>query len=44
MESFATLRGGEWKWSEKYWVWGKKSPVFYKTIIDWLAGHGIKVT
>jgi pimeloyl-ACP methyl ester carboxylesterase len=42
MESFATLRGGEWKWSENYWVWAKKSPVFYETIIEWLTKHGIK--
>lgn len=37
MESFATLYGGDWSWSEKYWVWAKKSPVFYETIIDWMS-------
>jgi pimeloyl-ACP methyl ester carboxylesterase len=41
MESFATLKGGEWKWPEKYWVWAKKSPLFYETIIAWLVKHRI---
>ncbi len=37
MESFATLYGGDWNWSANYWVWAKKSPLFYETIIDWLS-------
>ena len=41
MESFATLKGGAWSWPEKYWVWAKKSPLFYETIITWLAKHQI---
>jgi hypothetical protein len=39
MESFGTLRGGEWKWPENYWVWPKKSPLFYETIMEWLSGR-----
>lgn len=41
MESFSTLKGGEWKWPEKYWVWAKKSPLFYDSIITWLVKHRI---
>jgi hypothetical protein len=41
MESFSTLKGGEWKWPEKYWVWAKKSPLFYESIITWLVKHRI---
>lgn len=37
MERFATLYGGDWVWPEKHWVWAKKSPVFYETIIDWVS-------
>lgn len=37
MESFGTLKGGEWKWPENYWVWPKKSTLFYDTITDWLS-------
>ena len=37
MESFGTLKGGEWKWPENYWVWPKKSPLFYETIVEWLS-------
>lgn len=41
MESFATLKGDEWDWPEKYWVWAKKSPIFYETIINWLVERAI---
>jgi uncharacterized protein len=37
MESFGTLKGGEWKWPENYWVWPKKSTLFYDTITVWLS-------
>ncbi len=41
MVSFATLRGGEWKWPENYWVWSRKSPEFYEAIVNWLKERGI---
>jgi pimeloyl-ACP methyl ester carboxylesterase len=41
METFGTLKGGEWKWPEKYWIWPRKSPVIYETIFTWLTEHGI---
>jgi pimeloyl-ACP methyl ester carboxylesterase len=39
MTTFQTLRGGEWKWPEKFWVWPKRSRVFYETVIGWLNNH-----
>jgi hypothetical protein len=41
MINFQTLRGGEWKWPDNFWVWQKKSLLFYETITGWLGGHGI---
>lgn len=41
METFGTLKGGEWDWPEKYWVWPRKSTAFYETIITWLSDHDI---
>lgn len=41
METFGTLRGGEWDWPEKYWVWPRKSPEFHQTILTWLTEHSI---
>ncbi len=41
METFGTLKGGEWKWPEKYWIWPRKSPVLYETIATWLTKQGI---
>ena len=37
MESFGTLKGGEWKWPENYRVGPKESPLFYDTITEWLS-------
>ena len=34
METFGTLKGGEWKWPENYWIWSRKSPQFYQTILE----------
>jgi pimeloyl-ACP methyl ester carboxylesterase len=36
MESYGTLLGHKWQWPDKYWVWPRKSPLFYEGIIDWL--------
>jgi uncharacterized protein len=36
MESFSTLKGGEWKFPEKFWIWKKKTPGFYEDIVDWI--------
>ena len=41
MINFQTLRGGEWKWPDKFWVWPKRSLLFYETILNWLGEHGI---
>ena len=41
METFGALKGGEWDWPEKYWVWPRKSSAFHKTIITWLSDHDI---
>jgi pimeloyl-ACP methyl ester carboxylesterase len=41
METFGMLKGGEWKWPQKYWIWPRKSPVFYEAIATWLTEHGI---
>ena len=41
MMSFQTLRGGEWKWPESFWVWPRRSLAFYQTIIEWLNERGI---
>ena len=41
METYATLRGGEWNWPEKYWVWPRRAPEFERAIEAWLAGHGL---
>ncbi len=41
MENFGSLKGGEWKWPENFWVWPKKSLLFYDTITGWLTAHGI---
>jgi len=42
METYGTLKGGEWNWPESYWVWPRKSPELYQTIAAWLSGHGLK--
>ena len=39
METFGTLKGGEWQWPEKYWIWPRKSPELYQTILTWLKEH-----
>ncbi len=31
-----TLRGGEWKWPNAFWVWPKKSIVLEETVLNWL--------
>ncbi len=36
METRRTLEGGDWAWPEKFWVWNRRSPVFYETILAWL--------
>jgi pimeloyl-ACP methyl ester carboxylesterase len=36
MESYGTLLGRKWQWPDNYWVWPRKSPLFYEGIIDWL--------
>ncbi len=41
METFGTLKGGEWNWPESYWVWARKSPEFFQTIVAWLSERGI---
>jgi pimeloyl-ACP methyl ester carboxylesterase len=42
MENFGTLKGGEWKWPDKFWIWPKKSLAFYETITGWLEAHGMR--
>lgn len=41
MENFGTLRGNEWKWPDKFWVWPRKSEAFYEAITGWLKQHGL---
>lgn len=41
METFGTLRGGEWDWPERYWQWPRKSPQLYPAILTWLTERGI---
>lgn len=41
METYATLRGGEWNWPESYWVWPRRAPEFEATIEAWLAARGL---
>ncbi len=41
METFGTLRGGEWSWPEHYWVWPRKSPALGRTITVWMRAHHI---
>jgi pimeloyl-ACP methyl ester carboxylesterase len=36
LEVFSTLKGGEWKFPQKFWVWKRKAPMFYETIIPWI--------
>ena len=40
MESFSTLKGGEWKFPEKFWIWKQKAPRFYETIVEWINKPG----
>lgn len=35
-ETFSTLKGGDWKFPEKFWIWKQKTPGFYETIIQWI--------
>ena len=35
-EVFSTLKGGDWKFPDKFWIWKKKAPGFYETIVDWI--------
>jgi|HubBroStandDraft_4_1064222.scaffolds.fasta_scaffold73534_2 dienelactone hydrolase len=37
METLQKLEGKKWEWPDKYWVWAKKSPLFFQTIVDWMA-------
>ena len=39
IEVWNTLRGGEWEWPEHYWMWNKKAPGYYETILNWLDSH-----
>ena len=41
METFGRLIGDDWKWPEKYWIWSRRSPEFYQTILTWLTERGI---
>ncbi len=41
MENFGTLKGGEWKWPDNFWIWPRKSQAFYDTITGWLEAHGM---
>ena len=41
METFGRLMGGDWKWPEKYWIWPRRSPEFYQTILTWLTERGL---
>lgn len=36
MLSWQKLRGGEWEWPDKYWIWSKKPITFYSEIINWI--------
>ena len=35
-ETFSTLKGGEWKFPEKFWIWKQKAPGFYDEIVAWI--------
>lgn len=35
-EVYSSLKGGEWKFPEKFWIWKKKAPGFYETITEWI--------
>jgi pimeloyl-ACP methyl ester carboxylesterase len=39
LETFGTLKGDEWKWPEKYWVWPRKSPELLQVLQEWLPLH-----
>jgi pimeloyl-ACP methyl ester carboxylesterase len=37
METLQKLEGKKWEWPDKYWVWAKKSPLFFQTIVEWMV-------
>jgi uncharacterized protein len=41
METFGSLRGGDWDWPEHYWIFARRSPAFYDAITSWLSARGI---
>ncbi len=36
MELQRTLTEDEWNWPTGYWVWSKKVPDYYQTIVEWI--------
>jgi pimeloyl-ACP methyl ester carboxylesterase len=41
--TFGSLRGGEWKWPESFWVWPRR-PAEFRTVVDgWLQAHRLGV-
>lgn len=39
MELQRALIGDEWKWPTGYWVWPRKAPDYYQTIVEWIEQH-----
>ena len=37
METLQKLEGKKWEWPDKYWIWAKKSPLFFQTIEEWMV-------
>lgn len=36
MEMNRQLEGGAWEWPAKFWVWNRRSPVFFETVESWV--------
>ena len=39
MEMQRALKGDDWKWPNGYWVWPRKAPDYYQTIVGWIERH-----
>lgn len=37
LETFATLKGDEWKWPDSHWVFPRKAPELLQIVREWLA-------